>query len=37
MSNGIQKRRIFYNVNYTEQEEKWIKTVRRALKKEDKF
>lgn len=28
MSHGIRKRKIFYNVQYTEEEEKWINTVR---------
>lgn len=31
--NGVKKRRIFYNVDFTEDEEVWIRTVRDALKK----
>lgn len=37
LSNGIQKRQIFYNVDYTEEEERWIKEVRQALKRSDKI
>lgn len=34
ISNGIRKRKIYYNVDYTELEERWINTVRKELKKE---
>lgn len=34
MSGGIRKRKIFYNVRYTEEEIKWVQEVKDALKRQ---